>query len=116
MEVKAGEAEGAIDTDQFLAILKDKPESITLIDVRDPGEYAAGHFPSAVNMPVDMVEKKASEIPTDKPIVFSCASGARAGEAYYLFMDLRPEVKDVFYLESTNKFGSDNSYEVHPNK
>jgi hypothetical protein len=31
-------------------------------------------------------------------------------------MDLRPEVKDVFYLESTNKFGSDNSYEVHPNK
>jgi rhodanese-related sulfurtransferase len=116
MEVKAGEAEGAIDNDQFLAILKDKPESITLIDVRDPGEYAAGHFPTAVNMPVDMVEKKAGEIATDKPIVFYCSTGARAGEAYYLFKDLRPEVKDVFYLESTNKFGSDNSYEVHPNK
>jgi rhodanese-related sulfurtransferase len=116
MAVKAGEAEGAIDTEQFLTILKDKPESILLIDVRDAGEYATGHFPSAINMPVDMVEKKAMDIPTDKPIVFACASGARAGEAFYLFKDLRPEVKDVFYLEATNAFGKDNSYEVHPNK
>ena len=114
--VVAGEAEGAVDTEWFLKTLKDNPGSILLIDVRDPEEYAAGHFPSAINMPVDMVEKQAKEIPTDKPIVFSCASGARAGEAFYLFKDLRPEVKDVFYLEATNKFGGDNSYEVHPNK
>ncbi len=116
VEVKAGEAEGAIDTAQFLAILKDKPESILLIDVRDPEEYAAGHFPTAINMPVDMLEKKAKEIPTDKPIVFTCSTGARAGEAFYMFMDIRPDVKDVFYLEATNDFEEDNSYEVHPNK
>jgi rhodanese-related sulfurtransferase len=114
--VKAGEAEGAVDTEWFLKTIKENPEAILLIDVRDPEEYAAGHFPSAVNMPVNMVEKKAAEIPTDKPIVFSCATGARAGEAFYLFKDLRPDVKDVFYLEATNAFGEDNSYEVHPNK
>ena len=116
MAVKAGEAEGAVDTEWFLKTLKENPSALLVIDVRDPEEYAAGHFPSAINMPVDMVEKKASEIPTDKPIVFSCASGARAGEAFYLFKDLRPEVKDVFYLEATNKFEGDNTYEVHPNK
>ncbi|AMK09810.1 rhodanese-like domain-containing protein [Pseudodesulfovibrio indicus] len=114
--VMAGEAEGAVDTEWFLATIKSNPDSILLIDVRDPEEYAAGHFPSAVNMTVDMIEKQAAEIPTDKPIVFSCASGARAGEAFYLFKDLRPEVEKVFYLEATNSFGSDNSYEVHPNK
>ncbi|QGY39410.1 sulfurtransferase [Pseudodesulfovibrio cashew] len=116
MEVKAGAAEGAVDTDWFLKTIKENPSAILLIDVRDPAEYAAGHFPSAINMPVDAVEKKAKEIPTDKPIVFSCASGARAGEAYYLYMDQVPDAKNVFYLEATNDFGEDNSYEVHPNK
>jgi rhodanese-related sulfurtransferase len=116
MAVKAGEAEGAVDTEWFLTTIKENPDAILLIDVRDPEEYAMGHFPSAINMPVDMVEKKAKEIPTDKPIVFSCASGARAGEAYYLFMDMMPDAKNVFYLEATNEFEEDNTYEVHPNK
>ena len=114
--VQAGEVEGAVDTAWFLKTIKENPDAILLIDVRDPAEFAAGHFPSAINMPVDAVEKQAGEIPTDKPIVFSCASGARAGEAFYLFKDLRPDVKEVFYLEATNAFGEDNSYEVHPNK
>ena len=116
MAVKAGEVEGAVDSAWFLKTIKENPDSILLIDVRDPEEYAAGHFPSAINMPVDMVEKKGKEISTDKPIVFVCSTGARAGEAFYLFMDIRPEVKDVFYLEATNDFGEDDSYEVHPNK
>ncbi|OIQ50279.1 Thiosulfate sulfurtransferase GlpE [Pseudodesulfovibrio hydrargyri] len=114
--VVAGEAEGAVDTAWFLKTIEDNPDAILLIDVRDPEEYAAGHFPSAVNMTVDMIEKQAKDIPTDKPIVFSCATGARAGEAYYLFKDMRPDVEKVFYLEATNSFGEDNSYEVHPNK
>lgn len=116
VSVKAGEEEGAVDAEWFLKTIKENPDAITLIDVRDPEEYAAGHFPSAINMTVDMVEKKGADIPTDKPIVFSCATGARAGEAYYLFMDMFPDAKNVFYLEATNDFGEDNSYEVHPNK
>ena len=114
--VKAGEAEGAVDTEWFLKTLKENPSSILLIDVRDPAEYANGHFPTAINMPVDVLEKKAAELPTDKPIVFACATGARAGEAYYLYMDLVKDAKNVFYLEATNEFGEDNSYTVHPNK
>ncbi|WP_419786309.1 rhodanese-like domain-containing protein [Pseudodesulfovibrio sp.] len=114
--VKAGEAEGAVDTEWFLKTLKDNPSSILLIDVRDPAEYANGHFPTAVNRTVDVIEKKAAEIPTDKPIVFVCSTGARAGEAYYLYMDLVPDAKNVYYLEATNEFGADNTYTVHPNK
>ncbi len=116
MEVKAGEAEGAVDSAWFLETIKSNPDSIMVIDVRDPEEYAAGHFPTAINMNVDMIEKKAKELPLDKPIVFSCATGARAGEAFYVFMDLVPEAKNVFYLEATNDFNEDNTYEVHPNK
>lgn len=116
MEVKAGAAEGAVDTVWFLKTIKESPNSILLIDVRDPEEFAGGHFPSAINMPVDVLEKKAAELPTDKPIVFVCSTGARAGEAYYLYMDIVKDAKNVFYLEATNDFGEDNTYEVHPNK
>lgn len=114
--VKAGEAEGAVDTEWFLGTIGENPSGITLIDVRDAGEFAAGHFPSAANMPVEMVEKQGADIPTDKPVVFVCSTGARAGEAYYLFMDMFPDAKNVFYLEATTDFNEDNTYEVHPNK
>lgn len=114
--VKAGEAEGAVDTAWFLETIKSNPDAITIVDVRDVEEFAAGHFPTAINMTADQIEKNIDAIPTDKPIVFSCASGARAGEAFYIYKDMKPEVKDVFYLEATNEFGEDNSYEVKPNK
>lgn len=116
VEVKSGAEEGAVDTAWFLETIKTNPEAVLIIDVRDPEEYAAGHFPTAINMNVDMVEKNYKDIPTDKPIVFSCATGARAGEAYYVYMDLVPGAKNVYYLEATNDFTEDNNYEVHPNK
>ncbi|MBG0791033.1 MAG: rhodanese-like domain-containing protein [Desulfovibrionaceae bacterium] len=114
--VQAGEAEGAVDTDWFLKTIVENPSAITLIDVRDPEEFAMGHFPSATNMTVNMIDKNAADIPTDKPIVFTCSTGARAGEAYYLYMDKFSDAKDVFYLEATIDFNEDNTYEVHPNK
>lgn len=116
MQAQEGEVEGSIDTAQFLKVLKEDPDQFLFIDVRTPEEYAAGHFPPAINIPVDELEQRINEIPTDKPIVFSCATGARAGEAYYMFLDMRPDVKDVFYLEATNDFTEDNEYTVKPNK
>lgn len=116
LEVKAGAMEGAVDTAWFLEVIEETPDAITIVDVREPEEYAAGHFPSAINMNANQIEANPGAIPTDKPIVFSCATGARAGEAYYIYMDLVPEAEDVYYLEATNEFGEDNSYEVHPNK
>ena len=42
--VKAGTEEGSIELETFGKILKENPESIYLVDVRDPDEFAAGHF------------------------------------------------------------------------
>lgn len=116
MQAQSGEVEGSIDTAQFLKVLKENPDQFLFIDVRTPEEFAAGHFPPAINIPVDMLETKIADLPTDKPIVFTCSTGARAGEAYYMFLDMRPEVKDVFYLEATNDFTEDNEYTVKPNE
>ena len=110
--VKAGAEEGSIDIAAFQKIIKDNPDSIMLVDVRDPGEYAAGAFKSAVNIPTDELEKKIATLPTDKPVVFVCSTGARSGEAYYMVKDVRPQLKDVYYLEAEVSYNKDGSVEI----
>jgi rhodanese-related sulfurtransferase len=87
-----------------------------LIDVRDPDEYAAGSFKTAVNIPTDELEKKIAMLSTEKPIVFVCNTGARSGEAYYMVQDLRPELKKVYYLEAETTYNKDGSVKIIPPK
>lgn len=52
-------------------------ESPFVLDVRDPSEYAAGHIPAAVHIPVDDLRRRLSELPRDRPIVAYCKVGQR---------------------------------------
>jgi phage shock protein E len=44
----------------------------TVVDVRTPDEYAAGHVTDAVHIPLDELEGRAAEIPRDRPVVTYC--------------------------------------------
>ncbi len=111
-EIKKGDTEGSIDIATFTRFIEKDPDNIMLIDVRDGDEYAKGHFKGAVNIPVDFLEKKLKSLPTDKPIVFVCSTGARSGESYYMVQDLRPELKKVYYLEAEVTYNKDGSYKI----
>jgi rhodanese-related sulfurtransferase len=111
-KVKAGTEEGSIDTDAFVKMVNENPDSMMLIDVRDPDEFADGHFKSAVNIPVDQLEDKITTLPSDKPIVFVCGTGARSGESFYMVQEVRPELKNVYYLEGYLYYKKDGSFEV----
>lgn len=50
---------------------------VTLIDVRTADEYALGTIAGAVNIPVDDIRERLSEIPTDRPIWLFCGVGLR---------------------------------------
>ena len=52
-----------------------------VIDVREEGEYAEGHIPGAVNIPLRTLAQNVDQIPTDRQIITYCASGHRAGMA-----------------------------------
>jgi len=110
--LKAGQEEGSIDVAAFIDIVKNNPESIMLIDVRDADEFKAGSFKTAVNIPVDQLEDKIKTLPTDKPVVFVCGTGARSGESFYMVQDVRPEMKNVYYLEGQLTFKKDGSFEI----
>jgi rhodanese-related sulfurtransferase len=87
-----------------------------LVDVRDPDEYAAGSFKTAVNISTDELENKIATLPSDKPIVFVCNTGSRSGEAYYMVQDIRPELKKVYYLEAETTYNKDGSVKITPPK
>lgn len=52
-----------------------------LVDVRNSSEFAAGHLPGAVNLPLGRLAERLDELPRDRPLVVHCQSGARAGVA-----------------------------------
>jgi rhodanese-related sulfurtransferase len=57
---------------------------VQVVDVRDPFEYASGHVPGAVHIPINPVTgfmARKGELATDKPIIFVCAVGQRSALA-----------------------------------
>ncbi|GIV95426.1 MAG: Zn-dependent hydrolase [Herpetosiphonaceae bacterium] len=51
---------------------------MAILDVRTPAEYAAGHIPGALNIPLNQLQSRVREIPRDQPLLVYCQSGARS--------------------------------------
>jgi DMSO/TMAO reductase YedYZ molybdopterin-dependent catalytic subunit/rhodanese-related sulfurtransferase/glyoxylase-like metal-dependent hydrolase (beta-lactamase superfamily II) len=49
-----------------------------LLDVREPGEWSAGHAPQVILIPMGEVHARRDELPRDKRIVVVCRSGGRS--------------------------------------
>lgn len=56
---------------------------VLILDVREKDEYSGslGHIEGAKLLPLGELTKRAGELPTDKPIVAVCRSGARSAQA-----------------------------------
>lgn len=54
-----------------------RKDEVMLIDTRTADEFSFGSIPGAVNIPLDEMRGRLSEIPTDKPVVLFCAVGLR---------------------------------------
>ena len=59
------------------ADLQTMPDAV-LLDVREPGEWAAGHAPKAVHIPLGDLDRRACELPADRAVVCICRSGGRS--------------------------------------
>jgi rhodanese-related sulfurtransferase len=52
-----------------------------LLDVREPGEWSAGHAPGAVLIPLGQLAARLPELPRGREIIAVCRSGNRSGVA-----------------------------------
>jgi phage shock protein E len=59
-----------------------------LVDVRSPDEFAAGHLPGAVNVPVGTLADRLAEVgPKDGTVIVYCHTGMRSARAASLLRD-----------------------------
>jgi rhodanese-related sulfurtransferase/glyoxylase-like metal-dependent hydrolase (beta-lactamase superfamily II) len=69
-----------IDPDD-LARRLDDGEEITVLDVRNAGEFADGHIPGSLHIPYGELADRLGEVPDSHPIAAVCSGGKRSGLA-----------------------------------
>jgi rhodanese-related sulfurtransferase len=74
---------------------KAEPDAVVL-DVRSPEEFAAGHVPGAVNVPIqsDDFDEKVKGLDKEKTYLVHCAAGVRSGRACKKMTGVVPKLFD----------------------
>ncbi len=105
--IKAGKEEGTIDKAFFKQIVTEKPANVSIVDVRTPFEYNAGHFEGAQHVFInDLFDKGCdptlARLPKEGYVVFVCATGARAAEMYFGIKDdcKYKDTERLFFLDA----------------
>jgi len=72
----------AVTVSELAAILAEDPGT-SLIDVREPDEYAAGHAPDSELIPMSVISVRLQEIPKDRTVYVICHSGGRSAQVVH---------------------------------
>jgi rhodanese-related sulfurtransferase len=80
-----------IITVEDLSRMIDSDAALQLIDVRSPGEYASGHVPQALNIPLEQADARIDDLGKGK-VAILCHSGSRAQMACDLLSQHHPDL------------------------
>jgi phage shock protein E len=105
-EAKAESEQTDVQTDvQTVHDSLESGEDLTVLDVREPGEWEEAHIPQVKHLPRDLLEYQADEQLPDKDarIVIHCASGGRSALA-------AKSLKEMDYTDVANMEGGINAW------
>ncbi len=92
-------ASGVLRGDQPIihaATLKDQPaEDLIVLDVRTEAEYAKGHIPGAVNIPLEQLRDRLDELPPGKQIAAYCQVGQRGYLATRVLLQHKVNARNI---------------------
>ncbi len=72
IDPKTGRAVGAKESSpEDLKAKLDSHAKVVIVDVRDPGEFAKGTLPGAINIPLPQLKARLNEFPKDTTFVFT---------------------------------------------
>jgi rhodanese-related sulfurtransferase len=57
------------------------PTELVVLDVREPGEWNAGHIDGSLHIPLMQLVQRVAEVPTGGPVLVVCRVGARSAQA-----------------------------------
>lgn len=88
-------AEGISDSIQWYQLKEEQKNGSQLLDVRNPGELANGRFPGAINLPLNQLRERISELDPTREYIVSCHSGLRSYVAERLLKQKGFKVKNL---------------------
>lgn len=72
---------------------------LRVVDVRKPLEFAVGHIPGAVNIPVDELDLRVDELSGDREVLVYCINGARTRRAEPVLLD--HGIRTIYHLQGS---------------
>ncbi|MDD2736555.1 MAG: rhodanese-like domain-containing protein [Desulfuromonadaceae bacterium] len=82
------------------ALLESAPATLTVVDVRDAKEFAEGHVPGAINIPVETFAAGSGVLDKNRQIVVYCNSGGRSYNAYRKLQKLAyPNIVQMIFAD-----------------
>jgi rhodanese-related sulfurtransferase len=90
-----------LDSAVSVSQLRNRPSGVALlVDVRSGSEFASGHIPGAINIPMEEIEARHDDLDVNLPIILICQSGKRARMSASL---LEPCQRQITVLEGGTK-------------
>ena len=77
-----------ITSQKLNTLIKSGTDDLIVVDVRDESEYAEGHIPQAINIPVASFALHSDRLDKGKTIIVYCNAGGRSYMAYRKLMKL----------------------------
>ncbi|MGX7024679.1 FAD-dependent oxidoreductase [Vagococcus hydrophili] len=87
--------EGVTDNIQLSELSEKRDSGAYLLDVRTPTEFEKGNIPGFVNLPLNELRERMTELPKDKEIIVSCHSGQRSYIASRMLVQNGYQVKNL---------------------
>lgn len=75
--------------------LLESGKNLNIIDVREVDEVMAGKIPSAIHIPLGLLEYRMNELDKSKEYIIVCRSGARSGRACQFLEGYGFQVKNM---------------------
>ena len=67
-----------LETDVAQAVNAATDGTTQILDVREPEEWAGGHIPGAILIPLGQLQQKQRKLDSTRPVIIVCRSGNRS--------------------------------------
>jgi len=94
---------GPITPEEAKTVIQQKKD-LVIIDVRNPNEYVAEHYPNSLNIPVNDLETRLSDVPAGRPVLVHCGIGKRSSRGYQILKEKRPDIKELYFINGAPIF------------
>ena len=95
---------GALAPAEALQLMDTLGDKLTVIDVRTEQEYAQGHVPGALLLPIQTLREHMGQV------LLLCRTGRRAETAYDMIREAYPQKKNLWFLKGIPVYGNDGSF------